>query len=95
MKNKTTDQILKLLDRSNRVYALFLLVIGFIFLAIPKQVSNIIEYVIVGVLVVRGIIFFIIGISSEKTIEKVGNIVGSIVCIALAVFIFFFDSYER
>ena len=95
MKNKTTEQILKSLDRSNRIYALFLLVIGFIFLAIPKQVSNIIEYVIVGVLVVRGILYFIIGISSERKIEKISHIVSAIVSIALAAFIFFFDKYEK
>ena len=96
MKNeKKVRKFLNSIERTNRVFGLFLIVMGILFIAIPTQAAKFLIYMIATMLLARSVVFVINGIISKKPLEKVGFIINGIISITLLVLLFVLRDLEK
>lgn len=93
--NMKTVKSAKTLYKTNRIYALFLIVFGIVFIAVPERVSATLLYLIVIMLTIRAATLFSRGLKAERKIERFSRYSNAVIAIALCVILVAFSDRQK
>ena len=83
------------LDRSNRIYALFLVFLGIVFIAIPHNISGMIIYFIFVMLLGGAVSSIVNAVMANTNFKRLLHIINCAISITLGVLLFALKSYDK